>query len=119
MEMTKNNNDRYQQIYQEAFKVYPQGKKSTVQRKTCDLWNSVKEKEKRDKSSIIFKDTLANLRKECLESKLKIGGFGESLKTMPAKPPKTEPPQMFAVRSHTIIFYFNCIIIYIKQGKWQ
>ena len=35
--MTENNNDRYQQIYQEALKACPQDKKSTVQRKACNL----------------------------------------------------------------------------------
>ena len=58
--------------------------------------NIVKEKEKQDKSSTSFKDTLANLRKECLQSKSKIGGFLASLITRPAKPPKIEPPPMFA-----------------------
>ena len=36
-EMTENNKDRYQQIDQEAFKVYPQDKKSTVQREAYNL----------------------------------------------------------------------------------
>ena len=93
--MTENNKDRYQQIYQQALKAYPPDKKSTVQRKACDLWNIVKEKEKQDKSSTIFKDTLANLRKECLQSKSKIRGFWASLKTRPANSPKAEPPPMF------------------------
>ena len=62
--MTENNQDRYRQIYQEVLKVYPQDKKSTVQRKACDFWIIVKEKEKQDESSTIFKDTPANLRKE-------------------------------------------------------
>ena len=93
--MTENNKDRYEQIHKETLKAYPQDKKSTVQRKACDLWNIIKEKEKQDKSSTIFKDTLTNLRKECLQSKSKIGGFWASLKTRPAKPPKTESPPMF------------------------
>ena len=46
MEMTENNKNRYQQIYQEALKAYPQDKKSAVQREGCALWNIVKEKEK-------------------------------------------------------------------------
>ena len=94
-EMMENNKDRYQQIYQEALKAYPQDKKSIVQRKACSLWNIAKEKEKQDKSSTSFKDTLANLQKECLQSKSKITGFWASLKTRPKKPPKTEPPPMF------------------------
>ena len=69
--MTENNKDRYQEIYQEALKAYPQDNKSTVQRKACNLWNIVKEKEKQDKPSTNFKDTLANLRKECLQSSSK------------------------------------------------
>ena len=94
--MMENNKVRYQQIYQEALKACPQDKKSIVQRKACCLWNIAKEKEKQDKSSTSFKDTLANLQKECLQSKLKITGFWASLKTRPTKPPKTEPPPMFA-----------------------
>ena len=97
----ENNNDRYQQIYQEAWSVPPE-EKSTVQRKTWYLWNIDKEKEKQRKSSIIFKDTLTNLRKERLQSKLKTGGFWASLKTMPAKLPKTEPAPMFAVTETNI-----------------
>ena len=89
-EMTENNKDRYQQIDQEAFKVYPQDKKSTIQREAYNLWNIAKEKEKQDKSSSIFKYTLENLGKECLQTKSKIGGFGVSLEKRPAKPPKTE-----------------------------
>ena len=93
--MKENNQDRYRQIYQEVLKAYPQDKKSTVQRKVCDFWTTVKEKEKQNESSTIFNDTLANLRKEGLQSKAKTGGFWASLKTRPAKPPKTEPPPMF------------------------
>ena len=63
--MTENNKYRYQQICQEDSKAYPQDKKSAVQRKASDLWNIVKEKENQDKSTTIFKDTLANLRNEC------------------------------------------------------
>ena len=88
--MTENNKDRYQQIDQEAFKVYPQDKKSTIQREAYNLWNIAKEKEKQDKSSSIFKYTLENLGKECLQTKSKIGGFGVSVKKRPVKPPKTE-----------------------------
>ena len=62
-EMTENNKDRYQQIYKEVLKAYCQDKKSTVQRKACDLWNIVGDKEKHDKLSTISKDTLANLWK--------------------------------------------------------
>ena len=40
IEMTENNKDRYQQLYKKALK-------STVQREPCDLWNIVKEKEKK------------------------------------------------------------------------
>ena len=61
-EMTENNKDRYQQIYK-VLKAYRQDKKSTVQRKACDLWNIVGDKEKHDKLSTISKDTLANLWK--------------------------------------------------------
>ena len=60
-EITKNNKDRYQQIYKEVLKAYRQDKKLTVQRKTCDLSNIVGDKEKHDKLSTISKDTLANL----------------------------------------------------------
>ena len=60
-EMTKNNKDRYQQIYKEVLKAYRQDKKLTVQRKTCDLSNIVGDKEKHDELSTISKDTLANL----------------------------------------------------------
>ena len=60
-EMTKNNKDRYQQIYKEVLKAYRRDKKLTVQRKTCDLSNIVGDKEKHDKLSTISKDTLANL----------------------------------------------------------
>ena len=88
--MTENNKDRYQQIDQEAFKVYPQDKKSTIQREAYNLWNIAKEKEKQDKSSSIFEYTLENLGKECLQTKSKIGGFGVSVKKRPVKPPKTE-----------------------------
>ena len=94
-EMTENNKDRYQKIYQEALKAYPQENKSAVQKKACDLWNIIEEREKQGKLSTIFKDTPENLPNECLQSKLKIGGFCVSLKTKPAKPPKTEPPLMF------------------------
>ena len=48
MEMTKSNKDSYQQIYQEVLKAYPLDKKSTIQRKVCDLWNNFKEKVKQD-----------------------------------------------------------------------
>ena len=61
--MMENSKDRYQQIYQEALKAYPQDKKSIVQREACDLWNIVKGKEKQDKSSTISKDTLAKSTK--------------------------------------------------------
>ena len=101
--MTENNKDRYQEIYQEALKAYLQDNKSTVQRKACNLWNIVKEKEKQDKPSTNFKDTLANLRKECLQSSSKIRGFWASLKTSSAKPPKTELPPMFAATETNVV----------------
>ena len=90
--MAENNNDRYQQIYQEALKAYPQDMKSTVQRKACNLWSIVKEKEKKGKSSTIFKDTLPYLRKECLQSKANAARFWTSLKTRPANLTNTDPP---------------------------
>ena len=66
--------------------------KSTVQRKACNLWSIVKEKEKKDKSSTIFKDTLSYLRKQCLQSKSNAARFWTSLKTTPANLTNTEPP---------------------------
>ena len=60
-EMTENNQGSYQQIYKEVLKAYRQDKKSIVQRKVCDLWNIVGDKEKHDKLSAISKDTLVSL----------------------------------------------------------
>ena len=90
--MTENNNDRYQQVYQEALKAYHQDMKSTVQRKACNLWSNVKEKGKKDKSSTIFKDTFSYLRKECLQSKANPARLWTSLKTRPTNLTNNEPP---------------------------
>ena len=78
-------------------KAYLQDKMQTVQRKACNLWNIFQEKEKQDKSNTIGKDTLANLRKECLQSKSKVGEFGYLVKLT-----KTHTLSMFAATKSNV-----------------
>ena len=67
-------NKKYQELFKQALKAYPQVKKQTVQEETTKLWKMVKSGAK------TYDEALPELASKAMKTKSKIGTFWGNLK---------------------------------------
>ena len=67
-------NKKYQELFKQALKAYPQVKKQTVQEETTKLWKMVKSGAK------TYDEALQELASKAMKTKSKIGTFWGNLK---------------------------------------